>query len=1011
MSQIPTPVTDQLLRVARRLHDIHERGRPEVSPTILLLAAAKTNAAVMGALRDHGFDLVRFEESLPRRKASARPSEVALDQRFLPSLKGVLDPFNTASTALLVIDGADHGRLVRAGLNVAAALEMMTGLGHRLRPEAVSMNKIRALPMTVSTKRLLDAAIERAVGLVTTSILVVAAIEDENAIKGSGPDILRNRVRAGDPERIDKEISTWMRFYETYSTRDASLPLFELFRYAAEIAGSVSAETIIHGRHLIGAIIASRDMQLGANELLAKVIAAEELARYFLNYIEEEGAKEPDPDDRAVWRRLLDVDDPSSVPRYDSEGYTKRDYLGIGTEVDAFAALIASKALQPPMSIGLFGDWGSGKSFFMSQLRDAVAELAGTSDSYYDRVVQIDFNAWHYVEANLWASLVENIFRNLRVTGEEPEGPRARTEAVLQRIDATLLKRAEQEKKVEQAQLARDLAAEKFEKKKAEVEKNAAKLSLTLGKDIWDAVTIDQKTRDAFAEALKKLGIDRAVTSTEDVKATIDEIRQLGGRTRLLWVWLTQKPLMWVLLGALILTAPFLAAAVTPWLKHYIPDISSSVSQLVSIVSAVVGWISVQLKQGGAAISEVEKAKEKIDEIIGRAETRKKRAIEDEQRALEDADFELRAAQKSLQTENDAVKTAEEELLNLRAGRQLARFIDDRATSDDYRKLLGVLATARNDFETLSALMRQQDDEQPLPAHMAQIERIDEQYRIDRIVLYIDDLDRCPPNRVVEVLQAVHLLLAFKLFVVVVGVDARWVTESLEYKFRNVWKQKRMPGFGAGARDYLEKIFQVPYWLKTLDTGATRRFVARLVDADVRRSGGGEEGERKTARAVGRGEQAVASRAASSAEPTERRERLASATQLQLSEQESTEMKKLSDLIGRSPRTVKRYINTYRIIRATIPPRRLEDFLKEDYRSVLLLLAIVVGVPRETFEIFKALETLAETLEVSEFAKMRPQGIVRSAFEAYTRERAITIGQLRQHIKTVSRYSFDRQEK
>ncbi len=44
---------------------------------------------------------------------------------------------------------------------------------------------------------------------------------------------------------------------------------------------------------------------------------------------------------------------------------------------------------------------------------------------------------------------------------------------------------------------------------------------------------------------------------------------------------------------------------------------------------------------------------------------------------------------------------------------------------------------------------------------------------LNRIVLYIDDLDRCPPKRVVEVLQAVHLLLAFELFVVVVGVDAR----------------------------------------------------------------------------------------------------------------------------------------------------------------------------------------------------------------------------------------------
>ncbi len=52
---------------------------------------------------------------------------------------------------------------------------------------------------------------------------------------------------------------------------------------------------------------------------------------------------------------------------------------------------------------------------------------------------------------------------------------------------------------------------------------------------------------------------------------------------------------------------------------------------------------------------------------------------------------------------------------------------------------------------------------------------------LERIVLYIDDLDRCPPRRVVEVLEAVHLMLALDLFVVVVAVDARWLIRSLNY--------------------------------------------------------------------------------------------------------------------------------------------------------------------------------------------------------------------------------------
>ncbi|MEZ5024500.1 MAG: P-loop NTPase fold protein [Chitinophagales bacterium] len=51
------------------------------------------------------------------------------------------------------------------------------------------------------------------------------------------------------------------------------------------------------------------------------------------------------------------------------------------------------------------------------------------------------------------------------------------------------------------------------------------------------------------------------------------------------------------------------------------------------------------------------------------------------------------------------------------------------------------------------------------------MEQITNDLKVERIVLYIDDLDRCPPKKVVEVLQAIHLILAFPLFVVVVGVD------------------------------------------------------------------------------------------------------------------------------------------------------------------------------------------------------------------------------------------------
>jgi KAP family P-loop domain len=117
----------------------------------------------------------------------------------------------------------------------------------------------------------------------------------------------------------------------------------------------------------------------------------------------------------------------------------------------------------------------------------------------------------------------------------------------------------------------------------------------------------------------------------------------------------------------------------------------------------------------------------------------------------------------------------------------------------------------------------------------------------ERIILYIDDLDRCPPDKVVEVLQAIHLLLHFPLFVVAVAVDARWVSRSLTVRYKELIADNRTAEPGkpivpatdksecrpADAQDYLEKIFQIPYWVRRMDADASLTFVESLAEAFI----------------------------------------------------------------------------------------------------------------------------------------------------------------------------------
>jgi len=148
------------------------------------------------------------------------------------------------------------------------------------------------------------------------------------------------------------------------------------------------------------------------------------------------------PDELAYWRGYADRASPVPLTSFSADVYTEEDLLGIDRSVDALALLIASTRTVTPLAIGVFGPWGSGKTFFMRHLQKRIVGIrrseqhaieewkaarkggyARQEDTplYFGEIAQVEFNAWHYNEENLVASLVEHIFRNLRILPDEDE--------------------------------------------------------------------------------------------------------------------------------------------------------------------------------------------------------------------------------------------------------------------------------------------------------------------------------------------------------------------------------------------------------------------------------------------------------------------------------------------------------------------------------------------------------------------------------------------------------------
>lgn len=100
---------------------------------------------------------------------------------------------------------------------------------------------------------------------------------------------------------------------------------------------------------------------------------------------------------------------------------------------------------------------------------------------------------------------------------------------------------------------------------------------------------------------------------------------------------------------------------------------------------------------------------------------------------------------------------------------------------------------------------------------------------IQSLVVLVDDLDRCMPDRIVENLEAIKLFLSVDQSAFVIGADRRIVEHAIRARYAG--DAARNPDEEESRRlvkDYLEKLVQVPYSLPRLSASEIQTYMVLL---------------------------------------------------------------------------------------------------------------------------------------------------------------------------------------
>jgi Cdc6-like AAA superfamily ATPase len=216
----------------------------------------------------------------------------------------------------------------------------------------------------------------------------------------------------------------------------------------------------------------------------------------------------------------------------------------------------------------------------------------------------------------------------------------------------------------------------------------------------------------------------------------------------------------------------------------------------------------------------------------------------------------------------------------------LGQYVTALAEDSDYGKHIGYMSEIRKDLENLEERLRANKG---------------------RILIVVDDLDRCEPEKAVEVLQAINLLLNFESFIVCLGIDARIITAAVDKHYEGL-----LGDVGASGYEYLEKIVQIPFRIPQPSEEEIKAFISKQL-GNPEPPSEDTEFEADSTKPPSEDTEFEADSTKPSSEDTEDPQ---AAAQVAFPHDELKGFQDVAPFLRKNPRHLKRLVNVYRLVRS-----------------------------------------------------------------------------------------------